>query len=81
MNGGQTTNTIFRAKYLEKIDISKVFVPAKICVLDDERADELAPELPNSPTSSPLCGIPISPPATGFISKSRHSSGIRTGVW
>ena len=45
VNGGQTTNTIFRAKYLEKIDISKVFVPAKICVLDDERADELAPRI------------------------------------
>lgn len=45
VNGGQTTNTIFRAKYLEKIDISKVFVPAKICVLDEERADELAPRI------------------------------------
>ena len=45
VNGGQTTNTIFRAKYLQKIDISKVFVPAKICVLDEERADELAPRI------------------------------------
>ena len=73
VNGGQTTNTIFRAKYLQKIDISKVFVPAKICVLDEERADELAPGLPNSPINSPLYRIPILHPAIRFISNSRHS--------
>ena len=45
VNGGQTTNTIYRAKYLEGLDLSKVSVPAKICVLDDENANELAPKI------------------------------------
>ena len=43
VNGGQTTNTIYRAKYMEKLPLGRASVPVKLCVLSDETADEVAP--------------------------------------
>ena len=45
VNGGQTTNAIFKSKYAHGLDLSKVFVPVKLCVLAETVADELAPEI------------------------------------
>lgn len=42
VNGGQTTASIHRAKKVDKIDLAKVFVPAKIiCVADKEHVSEM----------------------------------------
>ena len=45
VNGGQTTNAIFKSKYAHGLDLSKVFVPVKLCVLAETEADDLAPEI------------------------------------
>ena len=45
VNGGQTTNTIYRAKYAEKLDLSKVYLTVKLCVLSDETVGEFAPKI------------------------------------
>jgi hypothetical protein len=39
VNGGQTTASIHRAKKIDKVDISSVFVPAKIAVIKKEKLD------------------------------------------
>ena len=71
VNGGQTTNTIFR-QILQKIDISKVFVPAKICVLDEERADELAPRIAEFANKQSVVRDTDIASTIRFISNSRH---------
>ena len=45
VNGGQTTNTIYRAKHAEKLDLSSVYVTVKLCVLSDETVAEFAPKI------------------------------------
>ena len=45
VNGGQTTNSIYRAKYSNKMDVSKVFVPLKLCVLSKDDMDEFGPRI------------------------------------
>lgn len=45
VNGGQTTNTVYRAKYATKIDVSHVFVPMKLCVLSQDSMDEFGPKI------------------------------------
>jgi len=45
VNGGQTTNTIYRAKYAEKLDLKQIFVPVKLCVLSDDTVGEFAPKI------------------------------------
>lgn len=44
VNGGQTTASIYRAGK-DKIDLSKVFVQAKLTVISPELTDELAPRI------------------------------------
>jgi hypothetical protein len=39
VNGGQTTASIHRARKVDRADISSVFVPAKITVIDPERQE------------------------------------------
>lgn len=41
VNGGQTTASIHRAVKADKIDVSNVFVPAKISVIVPDRLDEM----------------------------------------
>jgi hypothetical protein len=41
VNGGQTTASIHRAKFVDRIDVSSVFVPAKITLIDPSRQDEI----------------------------------------
>lgn len=45
VNGGQTTASIHRAGKTDKVDLSKVFVPAKISVVPLEVLDSLAPRI------------------------------------
>ena len=49
VNGGQTTasiaNTLLKAKKNEIIDISRLFVPMKISVLDHEQAEKIIPKI------------------------------------
>ncbi len=45
VNGGQTTNALFRAKYVHKLDISKISVAMKLCVLNESKVDELSPKI------------------------------------
>ena len=45
VNGGQTTNAIYRAKYSSGMDLSGVFVQLKLCVLDEELIDEFGPKI------------------------------------
>ncbi|MBF0439907.1 MAG: AIPR family protein [Magnetococcales bacterium] len=45
VNGGQTTASIYRAKRYDKVDISQVFVPAKITALHPDLLDEFAPKI------------------------------------
>ena len=42
VNGGQTTATLHSAKYSENLDLSAVFVQAKLTVLPDLGSDEIA---------------------------------------
>lgn len=44
VNGGQTTASIFNIKYVEKVaDLRNVFVPMKLSIVDDEKAETLIP--------------------------------------
>ena len=45
VNGGQTTNAIYRAKYSSNMDLSGVFVQLKLCVLNEELIDEFGPKI------------------------------------
>ena len=45
VNGGQTTNILYRAKYSEGLDLTKVSVPVKLCVLSDTAVEEFAPKI------------------------------------
>jgi hypothetical protein len=45
VNGGQTTASIYRARKTDKVDLSNVFVPAKISVVPLELLDTLAPRI------------------------------------
>ena len=45
VNGGQTTASIHRAGKIDKFDLSKVFVQAKLTVLKPEVVDSLAPKI------------------------------------
>lgn len=45
VNGGQTTASIHRAKRDDKVDLSSVFVPAKISLIQEEKIDEIVPEI------------------------------------
>jgi len=45
VNGGQTTNAIYRAKYSSSMDLSGVFVQLKLCVLKDELINEFGPKI------------------------------------
>lgn len=41
VNGGQTTVSIHRARKIDKVDVSSVFVPAKINVIKSNKLDEM----------------------------------------
>ena len=45
VNGGQTTASIHRAKKQDGVDISSVFVPAKITTVEGETLDQLVPRI------------------------------------
>ena len=45
VNGGQTTASIHRAKKQDGVDISSVFVPAKITTVAGETLDQLVPKI------------------------------------
>lgn len=45
VNGGQTTNAIYRAKYSSNMELSGVFVQLKLCVLNEELIDEFGPKI------------------------------------
>ncbi len=45
VNGGQTTNAIYRAKYSASLDLSGVFVQLKLCVLDEELINKFGPKI------------------------------------
>ena len=49
VNGGQTTasiaNTVLTAKKNEKVDLSRLFVPMKISVLDHDEAERIIPKI------------------------------------
>ncbi len=45
VNGGQTTASIHRAKRDDRVDLSSVYVPAKISLISDERVDEIVPAI------------------------------------
>ena len=45
VNGGQTTNAIFRAKHSNKESVDKVSVALKLCVLSEENIDEIGPNI------------------------------------
>lgn len=45
VNGGQTTNAIYRAKYSSRMDLTGVFVQLKLCVLNEELIDEFGPKI------------------------------------
>lgn len=43
INGGQTTASIANAVLQDKKDVSKVMVPMKLSIVDDEKAEEMVP--------------------------------------
>lgn len=43
INGGQTTASIANVVLKEKADVSKVMVPMKLSIVDDEKAEEMIP--------------------------------------
>jgi len=43
VNGGQTTNCIYRAKYQHQLELDGIWVPVKLCVIDDKKIDQIAP--------------------------------------
>jgi len=45
VNGGQTTASIHRARRDDKVDLSSVFVPAKISLIAEARIDEIVPSI------------------------------------
>ena len=45
VNGGQTTNTIFRAKHANKESVDQVSVALKLCVLSEEKIDKIGPDI------------------------------------
>lgn len=45
VNGGQTMVSIYRAKRNGECDLSSVYVPAKVTVIDPERMDEMVPKI------------------------------------
>ena len=45
VNGGQTTNTIFRAKHANKESVDEVSVSLKLCVLSEDKIDEIGPNI------------------------------------
>jgi hypothetical protein len=47
VNGGQTTASIFNAKYVEKkrSDLNNVFVPMKLSVVNPKKAEEMIPKI------------------------------------
>ena len=49
VNGGQTTasiaNTVLKAKKNENIDLSKLFVPMKISVLEHSMSEKIIPKI------------------------------------
>ena len=45
VNGGQTTASIHRAKKMDGVDISSVFVPAKITKVTGDTLDQLVPKI------------------------------------
>lgn len=45
INGGQTTASIANVVLQEKADVSKVMVPMKLSLVDDEKAEELIPKI------------------------------------
>src|SRR5262249_53052469 len=48
VNGGQTTASIHRAKFVDRIDVSSVFVPAKITLIDPSRHDDIVRNISRS---------------------------------
>ncbi|MGQ3489062.1 AIPR family protein [Roseovarius pacificus] len=45
VNGGQTTASIHRARRDDKVDLSSVYVPAKISLIDAGKIDEIVPAI------------------------------------
>ncbi len=45
VNGGQTTASLFHARRKDKANLSEVFVPMKLTIIDDERIDEVVPNI------------------------------------
>ena len=45
VNGGQTTASIHRAGKVDKIDLTKIFIQAKLTVINPELLDTLAPKI------------------------------------
>jgi len=45
VNGGQTTNTIYRAKYVNKENIDQVNVSMKLCVLDPQDMEQFGAKI------------------------------------
>ena len=45
MNGGQTTASIANAKLQDKADLSKIYVPMKLSIVNNEKAKEMIPEI------------------------------------
>ena len=76
VNGGQTTNSLFRAKYSEGLDLSKVFVPVKLCVLSPDTMETFAPliaDFANSQNAVRRSDISSSNPFYRDIEKSSRS--------
>ncbi|MBW0145778.1 AIPR family protein [Sphingomicrobium clamense] len=45
VNGGQTTASLHRARRDDKVDLSSVYVPAKISLIDPGKIDEVVPKI------------------------------------
>ena len=45
INGGQTTASIANAKLQDKADLSKIYVPMKLSIVNNEKAKEMIPEI------------------------------------
>lgn len=45
VNGGQTTASIHRARRNDKVDLSTVYVPAKISLIEADRIEEMVPAI------------------------------------
>lgn len=43
INGGQTTASIANAKIQDKVDLTNIFVPMKLSVVEHEKAKEMIP--------------------------------------